>query len=135
MANVFIRDPALCWAVSDDVDPMKLSWEWTVPAIDPLDDTHARRLKIGFESGANDFIAGLHPVKIEVRERQASFVVFDDERECGGGDRRGDAESGGNAFDELSLAAAKVAGQSDHRSGCDVGSPVASESQRILGAI
>src|SRR5687768_3613469 len=117
-ARIFIRDGSLRFAVRGDVnnDDAAGNRDLVARAVEPLDQgNRALRIEIFFQAGAENLLRSIEPIKVEVKAGQAARAIFIHQSEGGGMDAFGDAEAGGEAFDELSFAGTKIADKSKHK--------------------
>ena len=106
---------AFGFAGLSDSDVAVMRREWASPAVDPFDDGDAFGRKVRLQPGSQNLFVVFQPIKIKVMQRQFSFTSFvlTHERERGGSDWLGDAETAGDAFDELGFTRTEVAFEAD----------------------
>src|SRR5207249_1833059 len=104
-------------------------------SIGPFDDGNTVAKKIVVESESFGRWSIFNPKKIEVIDWQTSSGIFVNERESRTGRGRSRAQTGGEAFDELRLAAAESAAKRNHIASFDVVGEPSAERARFVRTI
>src|SRR5712692_1136298 len=104
-------------------------------SIGPFDDGNTVAKKIVVESESFGRWSIFNPKKIEVIDRQTSSGIFVNERESRTGRGRSRAQTGGEAFDQLRLAAAESAAKRNHIASFDVVGEPPAERARFVRTI
>src|SRR5439155_6971481 len=137
-AKIFIADAALGFVQPLNLDVAVREFEWgrwcCKPPLDPFDDRDAIPvIEILLQTGADYLGRRIQTIQVEMMQRQASGVVASDQRECGRLDAIRDSQSLCDSFNQLGLARAEVAGESDDPAALGLAAPLRSQTAGLLG--
>ena len=104
-------------------------------SIGPFDHRNAVAEKIIVESEPGRRLSIFQAKKIEMIDRKVSAGIFVNQGKAGTGGSRSRAQTGGETFDELRLAAAKTAGERKHIARFKIFREPMAESFRFVRAI
>jgi hypothetical protein len=115
-----------------DHDAVALGGQHRSDEIAPLDEHHAGSVEDLLEPEVVELLNMIEAVDVDVRDRDASFVLADD-RERGTHHRLGHAEPGGDALRDRGLTGSEITAQHDDIAGPDARSDRRTDRARLGG--